>query len=108
MTFVFGDDDKGLAHIVKRHGVDVLPKVIDAVVDGKITKAVPNKSVEIEKNGVRAILLLKKFDKEKTWLITGYDLSVKPDENGKFYSTPDSTQTRPTFLVLIWVLCLQI
>ncbi len=97
ITFMFGDKDKGLAHIVHRHGIDVLPKVIDAVIDGKITKGVPNKSVEIEKNGVRAILLLKEFNNVKSWLITGYDLSVKPDENGKFYSTPDSTQTRPTF-----------
>jgi len=75
ITFVKGDAKKGLVHIEKRHGVEAVPHVVEAVVAGKITKFIPpKKTVHIVNDGYEAVLSLDKNGQKKTWLLTGWDI----------------------------------
>jgi phage-related protein (TIGR01555 family) len=77
VTFVRGDEKKGLVHIASKHGVEAVPRVIDAVVDGEISKYVPGKkTIHIEKDGYEAILSLDEHGKKKTWLLTGWKIDT--------------------------------
>lgn len=98
VTFVFGDDKKGLRHIAQKHGVKTLLKVFDAVVDGKIARfAAEKKTVHLSKNGIEAVLSLDEHGKKKTWLLTGYDTKISSDEEREFRTTLNPTQPEPTF-----------
>jgi len=75
VTFVMGDAKKGLIHIEKRHGIETVPHVIEAVIDGEISKFIaPKKTVHIIKDGYEAVLSLDENGQRKTWLLTGWDI----------------------------------
>lgn len=98
VTFIFGDDKKGIRHIAQRHGIKALLGVFDSVIDGKITKFVKGKqTVHIEKNGFEAVLSLNENGNKKTWLLTGWDSKISPDEERQFRANLNSTQESPTF-----------
>ncbi len=98
VTFVFGDEKKGIRHIAEKHGVKTLLKVFDAVVDGDVSKFVKGKkTVHLSKDGVEAILSLDENGNKKTWLLTGFDTKISPDEEREFRATLNSTQSKPTF-----------
>ncbi len=97
ITFLWGDDKKGIYHIAYRRGLDTLLHVIDAVSDGEITKFVSEKkTVHIEKDGYEAILSLDEHGKKKSWLLTGWEID-KPDAIGEVSAHSDATQFKPTF-----------
>lgn len=105
VTIVRGDKKKGLEHIAARHGAEVIPDVLEAIVDGKIDKFVSTKkTVHVQKDGYEAVLSLDEHGKKKTWLLTGYDIQPAKDskeklsgESGKVSTRHASTHTRPTF-----------
>ena len=99
VTFVYGDEKKGLFHIADKHGgIKTLLKVLDTVVDGKITSFTEkNKTVHLVKNNIEAILSLDENGKKKTWLLTGFDTTVSPDAEREFNATLKATQSKPTF-----------
>ena len=75
VTLVKGDKKKGLIHIAERHGAETVPNVLDALIDGKISKSVPSKkTVHIIKGNYEAVLSLDEHGKQKTWLLTGWDI----------------------------------
>jgi hypothetical protein len=75
VTFMTGDKKKGLLHIEKRHGSESVPKVVRAVVYGKISKFVEGKkTVHIVEDGYEAVLSLDEHGKKKTWLLTGWKI----------------------------------
>ena len=75
VTLVKGDKKKGLIHIAERHGTETVPNILDALVDGKISKFVPNKkTVHIIKGNYEAVLSLDEHGKQKTWLLTGWNI----------------------------------
>lgn len=82
VTIIRGDSKKGLIHIAKRHGEKAVAPVLEAVANGKIYRFEPkNKTIALRKDGYEAILSLEEHGKQKTWLLTGYDLF--PDKKGK-------------------------
>ena len=88
---------KGIYHIAYRRGVDTLLHVIDAVADGKIKRFVAgNKTVVIEKDGFEAVLALTEYGKQKSWLLSGWQIN-KPDANGEVGTQSAATQLKPTF-----------
>ncbi len=98
ITFVWGNKKKGIVHIATDHSVDVLPKVIDTVIDGKITHFTKkNKTVHLMKNGIEAVLSLDEHGNTKTWLLTGWDTSISKDAEREFNATLGATQDGPTF-----------
>ncbi|MDO4184624.1 MAG: hypothetical protein Q4D11_05250 [Rhodospirillales bacterium] len=99
VTFIYGDEKKGLFHIADKHGgIKTLLKVLDTVVDGNITNyTAKNKTVHIMKNGIEAILSLDEHGNKKTWLLTGFDTRISPDAEREFNATLKATQTMPTF-----------
>ncbi len=99
VTFIYGDEKKGLFHIADKHGgVKTLLKVLDTVVDGKITEFTDkNKTVHLMKNGYEAILSLDEHGKKKTWLLTGFDTKISPDAEREFNAALKATQSMPTF-----------
>ena len=97
VTFIWGDDKKGLLHIGSRRGSAVVQKVIDAVVTGEITKHVPGKkTVHLERDGYEAVLSLDEHGEKKTWLLTGWKIK-EPDVSGEVGTQSGTTQTGPTF-----------
>lgn len=99
VTFIYGDEKKGLFHIADKHGgIKTLLKVLDTVVDGNITEFTEkNKTVHLMKGGIEAILSLDEHGKKKTWLLTGFDTKISPDAEREFNATLRATQTKPTF-----------
>ena len=99
VTFIYGNDKKGLVHIADKHGgIKTLLKVFDTVVDGDIVSFTEkNKTVHLMKNGFEAILSLDEHGKKKTWLLTGWDTTISPDAEREFNATLKATQTKPTF-----------
>ena len=98
VTFVFGDEKKGIKHIAERHGTKTLLAVFDAVVDGDISKFVKGKkTIHLSKGSVEAVLSLDENGNKKTWLLTGFDTKISPDEEREFRATLNSTQSKPTF-----------
>ena len=99
VTFIYGDEKKGLFHIADKHGgIKTLLKVLDTVVDGKITDFTEkNKTIHLIKDGYEAILSLDEYGKKKTWLLTGFDTKISPDAEREFNATLKATQTKPTF-----------
>lgn len=99
VTFIYGDEKKGLFHIANKHGgIKTLLKVLDTVVDGKITDFTEkNKTIHLIKDGYEAILSLDEHGKKKTWLLTGFDTKISPDAEREFNATLKATQTKPTF-----------
>lgn len=98
VTFVFGNNKKGIIHITKKHGIKTLFKVFDAVIDGEVLRYVSNKkTVIIKKNNIEATLSLDENGNKKTWLLSGWDTKISPDEEGQFSANPKSTQDSPTF-----------
>lgn len=98
VTFVFGNNKKGIQHIAQKHGIKTLLKVFDAVIDGEIKKFVENKkTVHIEKDGIEAVLSLDEHGKQKTWLLTGWNNKISSVEEEQFRTNSTSTQEEPTF-----------
>jgi hypothetical protein len=103
ISFIYGDDKKGLVHIAQRHSVETLGKVIDTVINGKIKRYVKgNDTIHIQKGGYEALLRLQDNNKKKTWLLTGFKIDrtlnkKAAGENGKVSAKSVSTQNLPTF-----------
>ncbi len=71
IAFIKGTEKGGVAHFATKHKKDI-EHIIDVLIDGKITAAVPNRKVFIEDEDYLAILSLDYFGNKKTWLLTGY------------------------------------
>ncbi len=101
VTIIRGDSKRGLIHIRERHGMASIAPVLEAVANGKITRFVDgNKTVHIDKDGYRAVLSLQEHGKQKTWLLTGYDIVGEGKKNitgdsGKVSARHASTHTGP-------------
>lgn len=78
VTLLKGNSKGGILHIDSDHKEDV-DGVVDAIVKGKITSAVPNRKIFIETQDYLALLSLDYFGNKKTWLLTGY----KKDKDNK-------------------------
>ena len=97
ITFYWGNEKKGIYHIAYRRGIDTLFHVIDTVADGKINRFVEgNKTVILEKDGFEAVLALTEYNKQKSWLLTGWKTN-EPDEISEVSTQSDPTQLKPTF-----------
>lgn len=99
ITFVFGNDKKGIKHIAQKHGVKTLLKVFDTVVDGDVLRYVPNKkTVVLSKGDYEAVLSLDENGNKKTWLLSGWNTKEKSSGVSSEVSTQStSTQIKPTF-----------
>lgn len=98
VTFKFGDEKSGIRHIAEKHGLKTLLQVFDSVVDGKVSKFVKGKkTVHLQKNGVEAVLSLDENGNKKTWLLTGWDNKISPEEERQFRTNLNSAQSTPTF-----------
>lgn len=99
ITFIFGDDKKGIKHIAQKHGKKTLLKVFDTVVDGKVLRFVPNKkTVILSKGNYEAVLSLDENGKKKTWLLSGWNTKEKSsDVVGEVSTQSETTQIKPTF-----------
>ncbi len=93
----------GLSHIVAKRfaegfdGYDVILKLIETIVTGKVVKTVDvKKTIHIEKDGYEAVLSEDKFGNEVIWLLTGWKIN-KPDDSEEFCTTTTSTHFTPTF-----------
>lgn len=97
ITFYWGNEKKGIYHIAYRRGINTLLHVIDSVADGEIVRYVDgNKTVILEKDGFEAVLALTEYGKQKSWLLSGWQLD-KPDANGEVGTQSEATQLKPTF-----------
>ena len=99
VTFVFGNDKKGIKHIAQKHGAKTLLKVFDTVVDGKVLRYVPNKkTVVLSKSDYEAVLSLDENGNKKTWLLSGWKTKEKSSGVSREVGTQStSTQIKPTF-----------
>lgn len=99
VTFVFGNDKKGIKHIAQKHGAKTLLKVFDTVVDGKVLRYVPNKkTVVLSKSDYEAVLSLDENGNKKTWLLSGWNTKEKSSGVSREVGTQStSTQIKPTF-----------
>ena len=99
VTFVFGNDKKGIKHIAQKHGSKTLLKVFDTVVDGKVLRYVPGKkTVVLSKGDYEAVLSLDENGNKKTWLLSGWNTKEKSSDVSSEVSTQStSTQIKPTF-----------
>lgn len=65
----------GLEHIADKHGNKAVYEVLNAVANGQIVRYIKsNQTVAIQHNGYEAILSLREGKRQKTWLLTGYDI----------------------------------
>lgn len=71
IAFIKGTKKGGVAHFATKHKDDI-EYIINVLINGKITAAVPNRKVFIEDENYLAILSLDYFGDKKTWLLTGY------------------------------------
>lgn len=102
VTFIFGNDKKGIKHIAQRHGKKTLLKVFDTVIDGEIKRYTANKkTVILSKGNYEAVLSLDENGNKKTWLLSGWDITQKKekssDVNGEVSTQSATTQIKPTF-----------
>lgn len=84
-----GKKGYGLKHIIEqRYTKDgksaediaaMIPLVLQAASGGEITRK-NDKSIELSKNGIVAIVANQMFDKEKKWILTGFDSWDKKEE----------------------------
>lgn len=97
VTFIYGDEKKGLFHIADKHGgIKTLLKVLDAVVDGKVVRhSKGNKTVVLSKGDYEAVLSLDENGKKKTWLLTGFDTKISPDAERQVRANLKATQQEP-------------
>ena len=97
VTFIYGDEKKGLFHIADKHGgIKTLLKVLDAVVDGKVVRhSEGNKTVVLSKGDYDAVLSLDENGKKKTWLLTGFDTKISPDAERQVRANLKATQQEP-------------
>lgn len=74
----------GISHIIAKRdyekkgtGLKTAEKIIDVLVFGKITKTTAEKgTIQIEKDGYRAILSLNWHNDKVIWLLTGFKLRL--------------------------------
>lgn len=102
VTFIFGNDKKGIQHIAQKHGAKTLLNVFDTVVDGKIVRYVKgNKTVVIGKGNYEAVLSLDEHGNKKTWLLSGWDITKQTKKSsgviGEVSTQANTTQIKPTF-----------
>jgi len=84
VTISIGNKKKGLFHIEKDHGKEVIPGVLDAVIDGDILRyVIRNKTVVLKKGNYEALLSLDEHGEKKTWLLSGWDVTVSKEDDKK-------------------------
>ncbi|GFE61920.1 JAB domain-containing protein [Geobacter sp. AOG2] len=97
VSFLWGDEKKGIRHIGEKRGADVVWQVIQTVISGKVTKFVKGKkNVHIVDGDREAVLSLEEHGQQKTWLLTGWKIG-EPDASGEVSTQSGATQARPTF-----------
>jgi hypothetical protein len=97
VTFIWGDEKKGLYHIGYRRGTEVTTNVIKTVINGKIVRnSAVKKTVTLSDNGYQAVLSLDLHGTNETWVLTGWKENV-PDVTGEVSTQSGTTQTEPTF-----------
>jgi hypothetical protein len=97
VSFLWGDNKKGLYHIGCRRGADVVREVITAVIEGSVVRRqAQKKTVILAYNGYEAVLALDMNGDKNTWLLTGWEKDV-PDAVSEVSTQSDATQTKPTF-----------
>ncbi|GMO48617.1 MAG: hypothetical protein Ta2B_30320 [Termitinemataceae bacterium] len=97
VTFIWGNENKGLYHIGYRRGADTVKNVIRTVTEGNISRvSSAKKTVTLEFKGYEAVLSLDENGKNKTWLLTGWQKNV-PDAIGEVSTQSEATQKSPTF-----------
>jgi BirA family biotin operon repressor/biotin-[acetyl-CoA-carboxylase] ligase len=97
VTFIWGDEKKGLYHIGYRRGAEAVQNVIRAVLDGDVARSSDVKrTVTLGLNGYEAVLSLDMDGNKKTWLLTGWEKDV-PDATGEVSTQSGATQISPTF-----------
>lgn len=102
ITFVFGNNKKGIQHIAQKHGNKTLLNVIDTVINGNIKRFVQgNKTVIIGKDNYEAVLSLDEYGNQKTWLLSGWDITKNNKKSSdvirEVSTQTDTTQIKPTF-----------
>ncbi|GHV79132.1 hypothetical protein AGMMS49944_09230 [Spirochaetia bacterium] len=97
VTFIWGNEKKGLYHIGYRRGAEVTANVIKTVITGKIVRTSEvKKTVTLSDNGYEAVLSLDFQGNTQTWLLTGWKENA-PDVTGEVCTQSGTTQIRPTF-----------
>ena len=97
VTFLWGDEKKGIQHIGEKRGAEVVWEVIRTVSEGKISKYVKSKkTVHIVSGNIEAVLSLDKHGQQKTWLLSGWVIG-EPDASSEVSTHSGATQERPTF-----------
>ncbi|MEA4834958.1 MAG: hypothetical protein VB133_07485 [Anaeromusa sp.] len=97
VSFIWGDNKKGIQHIGNKRGAETVLHVIEAVVNGQVVRhSETKKTVVIEHNGFEAVLSLDENGEQKTWLLTGWHKN-KPDASGVVSAQSGATQVGPTF-----------
>jgi hypothetical protein len=97
VTFIWGDEKKGLYHIGHRRGPEIVAGVIKAVLMGDVSRFVESaKTVTLSYGDYDAFLSLDLHGQPHTWLLTGWKKNV-PDAVREPLSNPNATQTGLTF-----------
>ncbi len=102
VTFIFGNNKKGIQHIAQKHGAKTLLKVFDTVIDGNVIRySDKKKTVIIGKDNYEAVLSLDENGNKKTWLLSGWDVTKSKekssDVNSEVSTQSATTQIKPTF-----------
>ena len=85
------------ASLLKMIAVSAFVKFIGDFAEGKINRFVEgNKTVILEKDGYEAVLALTEYNKQKSWLLTGWKTN-EPDEISEVSTQSDPMQLKPTF-----------
>ena len=63
----------GLAHIIDKHGEEIGKNIDDIIMGGKVAHKKGN-TVEIVNDKYKAIIKLDWYGKEKTWVVTSFDI----------------------------------
>ncbi len=83
-------------HILNKHTGDI-EDVAKCLINGKITKVIPNRKIYINNNNTECLLSLDYFGNKKNWLLTGYKINKSGlGAKDKFLTTSNATDIRPT------------
>ncbi|MDR1971827.1 MAG: hypothetical protein LBQ46_07885 [Treponema sp.] len=97
VTFIWGDEKKGLYHIGYRRGPEIVAQVIKAVLVGDVSRYVESaKTLTLSYKGYDAFLSLDLHGEPHTWLLTGWKKNA-PGAVREPLSSPNATQTSLTF-----------
>lgn len=86
ITLIRGNKKEGIIHIIENGREHYLGDILDTVVEGKIVRrAEGNNSVILQQDNIQAVLRLERNGKQKTWLLTGWDITTNSKEEKQAY-----------------------